>query len=88
VARDALVEVDPVGTLNLTFEFPNGKDKVVPGKVLSVAPRLYTHEGLLINSCGIGRDDGRSGHGSGPRADVRLVSAGGESTSSDRSGFA
>jgi hypothetical protein len=88
VARDALVEVDPIGTLNLKFEFPNGKGKVVPGKVLSVAPRLYTHEGLLINSCGIGRDDGRSGHGSGPGADVRLVSAGGESISSDRSGFA
>jgi hypothetical protein len=88
VAKDAQVDVDPIGTLNLTFEFPNGKGKVVPGKVLSVAPRLYTHEGLLINSCGIGRDDGRSGHGSGPGADVRLMSARGESISSDRSGFA
>jgi hypothetical protein len=88
VTQDAQVDVDPIGTLNLTFEFPNGKRTIAPGKVLSVAPRLYTHEGLLINSCGIGRDDGRSGHGSGPGAEVRLMTAGGDSISSERSGFA
>lgn len=88
VAKDALVEVDPIGALDFTFEFPNGNDNLRPGKRLSVAPRLFTHEGLLINSCGIGRDDGRSEYGSGPAAEVRLLSASGTALDSARSGFA
>jgi hypothetical protein len=88
VKKDALVEVDPIGTLDFTFEFPNGIDNLRPGKNLSVAPRLFTHEGLLINSCGIGRDDGRSGHGSGPAAEIRLLSESGAALASARSGFA
>ncbi|HEY2252507.1 MAG TPA: hypothetical protein VGH74_15645 [Planctomycetaceae bacterium] len=88
VAKDALVEIDPIGKLNFTFEFPNGNDNLRPGKNLSVAPRLLTHEGLLINSCGIGRDDGRSGHGLGPSAEIRLISASGAPLASTRSGFA
>ncbi len=88
VAEDALVEIDPIGTLNFTFEFPNGNENLRPGKNLSLAPRLFTHEGLLINSCGIGRDDGRSGHGSGPAAEIRLLSTSGATLGSARSGFA
>ncbi len=88
VTKDTLVEVDPVGALNFTFEFPSGNDNLRPGKNLSVAPRLWTHEGLLINSCGIGREDGRSGHGSGPAAEIRLLSDSGAALASARSGFA
>jgi hypothetical protein len=88
VRRDTEVAVDPIGTLRFTLEFPNGEGSFPTGKTISVAPRLYTHEGLLINSCSIGKTDGRANYGSGPAADVRLLSAKAVTLETHQSGFA
>jgi hypothetical protein len=88
VARDADVAIDPIGTLRFVLEFPDGKGDVAAGAKISVAPRLYTQAGLLINSCSIGNADRFAGHGSGPGTDVQFVSANGAALSSGHSGFA
>ena len=88
VLRDAELAVDPIGAVRFTLEFPNGEEKFPAGKAISVVPRLYTHEGLLINSCSIGNSDARANYGSGPGADMRLLSAQGATLASHHSGFA
>jgi hypothetical protein len=87
VLRDADVAVDPIGTLRFTLEFPDGDGSFPAGKAISVVPRIYTHKGLLINSCLIGNSDRHSNY-SGPGADVRLLSAQAATLESHRSGFA
>jgi len=87
VERDADVAVDPIGNLRFALEFPDGEGEFAPGKKFSAAPRLYTQAGLLINSCSIGNADKHAGYGSGPGAEIQLIS-GAAAISADRSGFA
>jgi len=56
VKRDQTTLVDPVGKMNLTFEWDD-RDKPVPaGRQIHVRPILVTQDGLVINSgkCGYG----------------------------------
>jgi hypothetical protein len=88
VARDAEVIIDPIGTPRFVLEFPNGAENVKPGKSLSIEPRLYTQDGLLINSCAIGQHGRAAVYGSGPHADVEFLSGAGKLLWSHQSGFA
>lgn len=88
VARDAEVVIDPIGTPRFVLEFPNGAENVKPGKSLSIEPRLYTQDGLLINSCSLGQPGRTAAYGSGPHADVQFLSAAGKLLGSHQSGFA
>ncbi|HLJ12201.1 MAG TPA: hypothetical protein VKU82_13490 [Planctomycetaceae bacterium] len=46
-----VLELDPIGSLEMTLQVEGNKRVCAPGETLVVRPRLYTGDGLLINSC-------------------------------------
>lgn len=75
--------IDPIGKLRFELESENGMRSVKPGTLLSVSPRLYTADGLLINSSTCG-SSATNEHG----ADIWLRDNKGGRLSMARSGFA
>jgi len=56
VAAGATLELDPIGMLDFVVEVEGDKSACKAGESLTVNPRLYTGDGLLINACHFGPD--------------------------------
>lgn len=86
VTANSQVSLEAVGETQFVL---NAGETARPGDFLAVSPRLYTHDGLLVNlSCRgkqIGSFDNARSHNP---CEIRLVSAGGKTLSAARSGFA
>lgn len=50
VSKDETTTIDPVGELSFVIDLPDGTKAAQRGGRLSVRPRLFTQDGLLINS--------------------------------------
>lgn len=87
VAKGGEVAVDPIGTPRFELEIPNRESGFAAGDSLTVQPRLYTADGLLINSCAIGKEK-FSSYEESSTATVRLVGSRGEAHDTQSSGFA
>ena len=86
VRKEQEVSVDPIGQLRFELRLPDAA--VPPGKEVSVSPRLYTGDGLLINASGRGEIDPYSASDKHNCATVQLVSATGTVLGAAQSGFA
>jgi hypothetical protein len=86
VAVDSQVSLEAVGETRFVL---NVGEAARPGDFLAVSPRLYTHDGLLVNlSCRgklIGSFDNARSHNP---CEIRLTSADGKTLNAARSGFA
>jgi hypothetical protein len=51
VKTGAMLELDPIGALELAIDVEGNKTVCKPGDSLTILPRLYTGDGLLINAC-------------------------------------
>jgi hypothetical protein len=86
VGKGAMVAIDPLGRLALSSPMESTGPHP-PGDALSVQPRLYTGDGLLIVTCYRGTPT-TPGSDDGPGAAIALVDAAGKRLQSARSGFA
>jgi hypothetical protein len=80
------VSVDPVGQLR--FDLPLARAGVRPGQALEVTPRLFTGDGLLINSSARGEVDPFASSDRYNCATVQLLAPAGTILASHQSGFA
>jgi hypothetical protein len=87
VRADAETRVDPVGTLRFDLALALAR-AAEPGKELSVTPRLFTGDGLLINSSVCGDVDRYASADKHNCATVELVTSSGKTLAAARSGFA
>jgi hypothetical protein len=51
VKTGATLDLDPIGALELAIDVEGNKTVCKPGELLTVLPRLYTGDGLLIRAC-------------------------------------
>jgi hypothetical protein len=79
--------LDPVGKLRFALDIDKGQRVRKPGEEVRVQPQLFTADGLLINSCGVGNKDEVSRHGNHRQCVVKLC-AKGQSVAVQSSGFA
>jgi hypothetical protein len=86
VRADREVTVDPLGQLRFELHLPAGGAR--PGQELSVSPRLFTADGLLINSSACGDVEPFASSDKHNCATVQLVSSAGIVLGSAQSGFA
>jgi hypothetical protein len=89
VEKGGLIEIDPIGTLELLA----GVDPTEAAKAhrggddVPLQPKLYTGGGLLICTCFRGSPTTPGGH-DGPGAEIKLTSTDGLTLTAARSGFA
>jgi hypothetical protein len=88
LAKDQKLVIDPIGKLDFVLEGSN--KPVVLGEDISLSPRLYTEDGLLINTCEQGEQRGIVAYNpeAAPHAKVRLLSSNGQELGQYVSGFA
>jgi hypothetical protein len=84
VAKEQDVTIDPVGAV--AFTVGDARDTCAPGDTLDASPRLYTQDGLLINTAYHGKD--APAFFGTLSAAVRLTDAQGRLLDSATSGFA
>lgn len=87
VHKDEEIVADPIGTLRFELQIPEAAAGFAPGETVSIQPRLYTQDGLLINSCVLAKEK-FSNYEQSTSAAVRLVGARGAVLDSYSSGFA
>jgi hypothetical protein len=87
VEKGRTVEIDPIGTLAMQAGVENQGQSVRPGDDIPLQPRLYTGDGLLINTCFQGTPTDPAGH-DGQAADIKLIGVGGHALGVACSGFA
>jgi hypothetical protein len=82
------VSLEAIGETRFTLT-AGTSDRVRPGDAITISPRMYTQDGLLINlSCRgrrMGSFDSERSHN---RCNLKLISADGKTVSSAQSGFA
>jgi hypothetical protein len=86
VEQDGEVVIDPLGKFELSTSLADNAITCRAGESLSVQPRLYTGDGLLINTCYRGLMSA-SNH-SGPTAHIVLWATDGTRLGDAQSGFA
>ena len=86
IERDGSVVIDPIGRIELLTGLGDNASTCRAGESLSVQPRLYTGDGLLINTCYRGLQQA-IGYGD-PSARIALVSTDGTPIGETQSGFA
>lgn len=86
IERDGSVVIDPIGKLELLTGLGDNATTCRAGESISVQPRLYTEDGLLINTCYRGIQQA-IGYG-GPSARIALVTTDGTLIGETQSGFA
>ena len=87
VNKDATVEIDPIGKLLLETGLEDHPKSFPSGGDISIQPRLYTGDGLLINTCFRGSPTSPGGH-DGAGADITLKGLGTQPLAAACSGFA
>jgi hypothetical protein len=88
VQKGSTVEIDPVGKLVLETGVDDAGQTFAAGGDIALQPRLFTGDGLLINTCFRGSPTAPGGH-DGAAADITLKgSAAAESLAVACSGFA
>jgi hypothetical protein len=87
VIKGAAVEIDPVGMLELQTGVEADANAPRAGDDIPLQPKLYSGDGLLINTCFRGTPTNPSGD-DGPGAEIKLTGAGERSLGVARSGFA
>ena len=89
IAAGEEVTIDPCGPLRLVAEGDELKHPIKPGHLLTVNPRLYTAEGLLINSCDFHEKPAELGDSSNQNScETNLCQTDGTVIASHTSGFA
>jgi hypothetical protein len=88
VAAGEELALDAVGKLHMAVEGASLARPIPAGRDITVLPRLYTQDGLLINSCDGGAASSRDQYGQGRTATVELSGTDGEIMSTYKSGFA
>jgi hypothetical protein len=85
VKSGTTLELDPIGVLELAIDVEGNSATCRPGGILTVLPRLYTGDGLLINACYWGTESADERNhskctvtlaGAGEPADTKPVFAG------------
>jgi hypothetical protein len=71
VEKGRTVEIDPVGKLVLETSLENQEKSYPAGDNIELQPRLFTGDGLLINTCFRGSPATPGGH-DGSGADIKL----------------
>ena len=84
--KDETLAIDPLASFVATVGVPQKSGPTRPGDILTLGPRLFTSDGLLINSCFRGKE--RALFGEGPAAKVTLAMPDGTPLASAHSGFA
>jgi hypothetical protein len=87
VETGCALSIDPVGTLELETGVEHPATSLRSGDDIALQPRLYTGEGLLINTCFRGAASTSPGH-DGAGAQITLRGTGPGSLAVARSGFA
>jgi hypothetical protein len=87
VGKRAAVEIDPVGVLEMQTGVEADAKGLRAGDDLPLQPKLYTGDGLLINTCFRGTPTNPSGD-DGPGAEIKLTGTDARSLDVARSGFA
>jgi hypothetical protein len=87
VESGGTVEIDPVGKLEMQTGLEVEAKAVRAGDDLALQPKLYTGDGLLINTCFRGTPSSPGGH-DGASADIKLTGTGEQPLAVACSGFA
>ncbi len=85
--RARTVEIDPIGKLLLETSLEDQAKSFPSGGDVALQPRLYTGDGLLINTCFRGSPASPGGH-DGSGADITLRGKGTQALAVASSGFA
>jgi hypothetical protein len=88
VRRDEEILLDPVGALRFNLNLKDDGKPARPGQSLYITPRLYTADGLLINSSSCGDFDRFAGEDKHNCARIQLVRPDKTVLSAAQSGFA
>ena len=86
IEKDATLVLDPIGKLEMFTGLADNVTSCRPGESLSVQPRLYTGDGLLINMCFRGTQ--QPAGSSGTSARIALLASDGTLLVQTQSGFA
>jgi hypothetical protein len=87
VEKGAAVAIDPVGTLEMETGVESPAKALRAGDDINLQPKLYTGDGLMINTCFRGTPATPGGH-DGAGAEITLTGTGPGSLAVARSGFA
>jgi len=87
VRKDGTVTVNPIGKFRFELRIDD-KKTYRPGESLAITPRLYTGDGLLINSSTCGDADRYSSEDKHNCTQIRLVTTGKSVLGTTQSGFA
>jgi hypothetical protein len=85
VRKDGTLTLDPVGPLEFALAGPEGEEAAKPGAEVSIQPKLYTGQNLLIVTCYRGSDDSQEHQA---KCQVALCADDGKEFESHTSGFA
>lgn len=87
VGAERRLDLDPVGRLEFSADLKRKNAVFRPGDDVDIDPRLYTEDGLLINTCFTGFVN-RGYTWGGPEASIELKTAKGKVVDTASSGFA
>ena len=87
VEKGSTLEIDPVGKLVLQTSLEDEAKSYPAGDDIPLQPRLYTGDGLLINTCFRGSPTVPGGH-DGAAAEITLRASASQSLAVATSGFA
>ena len=87
VEKGTKLEIDPVGRLDLETGANDDAKNLRPGDEIALQPKLYTGDGLLINTCFRGTPTTPGGD-EGAGAEIKLVGTADQSLAVANSGFA
>jgi hypothetical protein len=87
VEKDASRRIEPLAEFEVDTGLPKGTTTCRPDEILTLSPRIYTRDGLLINTCYRGKENTVTSR-SGPCGRTMLVGIDGKPVSTASSGFA
>jgi hypothetical protein len=87
VPRDGETTVALFGQLNMNVSLGSGQDKILPGKTVTVQPKLVADESLYLSSCTVGKEGDRTPARAEGNAEVLLLSPDGNVVTRGLTGF-
>ena len=88
VKKDQELTLDPIGKLRFELDIEQSQRVRKPGESIRVQPKLFTADGLLINSCSYGDAEAASRYGNSNHCAVKLVDGKKQVVDVQSSGFA